>query len=269
MNDRAVDSCFTIFAECYRAIKAGERIVRESTADKEFHFQNWFEARLQTMGLGYERRGRNTYPDFVLIDRPAGYEIKGLAYPGREANYDANSQLPTGKHSGREIYYVFGRYPDTKEPRYEVIDLIICHGSFLNADDEYVHKNRHVKGFGSYGDIMIRDRKMYVVPTPMALTNGTQGYVTLITPASVAPPDNVVSVGELVRREADRLVVGYEFNLQTNVITPKYAPNPNTRREHRFVAYRMETDNERQVTLQDVAAVVAEQEELLADDNEG
>jgi hypothetical protein len=267
MNDLGAGSCFDIFAECYRAIKTGERITRESAADKEFHFQNWFEARLQAMGLGYERRGRNTYPDFVLIDRPAGYEIKGLAYPGREANYDANSQLPTGRHSGREIYYVFGRYPVTKQPEYEVIDLIICHGSFLNADDDYVHRNRHVKGFGSYGDIMIRDRKMYVVPTPMGLTNGTQGYTTLITPASAIPPDFVTPGGELVRAEADRLVIGYEFNLQTNDITPKYAANPNAGREHRFVAYRMTTDNERQVTLQDVAAVVAEQEKLLNEDD--
>ena len=43
-----------------------------------------------------------------------------------------------------------------------MLDLVVCHGDFLNADHDYVHKNKSVKGFGSYGDIMIRDRKMYV-----------------------------------------------------------------------------------------------------------
>jgi hypothetical protein len=38
-----------------------------------------------------------------------------------------------------------------------VLDLVVCHGDFLNADHEYVHKNKNVKGFGIYGDIMIRD----------------------------------------------------------------------------------------------------------------
>ncbi len=40
-----------------------------------------------------------------------GYEVKGLGWPGREANYDCNSQVPRGIHNGRTIYYVFGRYP--------------------------------------------------------------------------------------------------------------------------------------------------------------
>jgi|SRR5829696_8936912 len=31
-------------------------------------------------------------------------------------------------------------------------------------------------GFGSYGDILVRDRKMYVAPTPFALAEGTPAY---------------------------------------------------------------------------------------------
>src|SRR5207253_5153357 len=99
-----------VFCECYRAIRAGVPIVRESSTDKEFHFRNWFEDRLKALTDRYERRGRNSYPDFVLVDEPEGYEIKGLAYPGREASYDANSQVPKGRHNGRDVHYVFGRY---------------------------------------------------------------------------------------------------------------------------------------------------------------
>lgn len=252
-----------MFAECYHAIRSGVPIVRESARDKEFHFQNWFEARLGATGLGYERRGRNAYPDFVLVESPEGYEVKGLAHPGRELNYDSNSQVPRGKHSGREIFYVFGRYPTGDETEFEVIDLILCHGRFLNADEEYIHKNDHVKAFGSYGDIMIRDRKMYVAPTPLALTTGTQGHVTLIIPAEMEPDSRVVPVGELVRVEASQLVVGYNFDLRTNLLRPERVPNPHAGREHRFVAYRMKDDNERTVGLRKQETVIAEQEQEL------
>ena len=72
------------------------------------------------------------------------------------------------------------------EDNYPVYDLILCHGSFLlNADVEYVHENKSVHGFGSYGDIMIRDRKMYVTPTPFALTTHTEGQITLILPEAI------------------------------------------------------------------------------------
>ena len=77
-----------------------------------------------------------------------------------------DSQVPHGEHNGRQVYYMLDRYrakPDGN--RYPVLDLVVCHGSFLNADDTHVHKNRIFRGFGSYGDILVRDRKMYVAPT--------------------------------------------------------------------------------------------------------
>ena len=166
-----------VFRRSEEAIREGVLIVRENRKDKEFHFQNWFGTRLNEIGLPFEVGGRNSYPDFRMVQYTDGYELKGLAYPGRDATFDSNSQVPTGFHNGRHIYYVFGRYP--REPdgdSYPVIDLVICHGDFMNADHDYVYKNRNVKGFGSYGDIMIRDRKMYVVPTPFRLINGSAHY---------------------------------------------------------------------------------------------
>ena len=166
--------CLEIFAECVDAIRANRLITRESRHDKEFHFQNWFKARLGKTKLNFEVGGRNTYPDFRLVASTDGFEVKGLAYPGREANYDCNSQVPSGSHNGRAIFCIFVRYPAEPDgDSYPVLDLVVCHGDFLNADHDYVHKNKSVKGFGSYDDIMIRDRKMYVAPTPFGLTNGT------------------------------------------------------------------------------------------------
>jgi hypothetical protein len=179
------------------------------------------------------------YPDFVLTQFAEGYEVKGLAWPGREATFDSNSQVPAGSHNGRDIYYVFGRYPaDEEGDEYPVVDLVICHGNFLNADRDYVHENKSVRGFGTYGDIMIRDRKMYVVPTPFALTDGTTGQQTLILAAQVPPGPRFEKVGDLVRVEAENLVVAYTFDLRTNKLAPEHVPNPKAGTEHRFCAYR-------------------------------
>lgn len=229
-----------IFKHCVEAIRGGSLIHRVSSTDKEFHFQNWFKARLEDIVQNFEIGGRNSYPDFRMVASTDGYEIKGLAYPGRDASFDSNSQVPTGYHNGRTIYYVFGRYPKNPDgDSYPVLDLVLCHGDFLNADHEYIHENKSVKGFGSYGDILIRDRKMYVVPTPFRLVNGVAHKQTLILPADVTPGNNFFKVGELCRREATELIIGYSFDLQTNYLIPKQIPNPDAGREHIFRAWRL------------------------------
>ncbi|WP_054816617.1 hypothetical protein [Nocardia arizonensis] len=230
-----------VFIACERARKDGDHIWRVSESDKEFHFQNWVEERLVECGLTYELPGRNTYPDFRLAHHPEGYEVKGLAHPGRWADYDSNSQVPAGTHNGRTVFYIFGRYPKANgDVTYPVIDLVICHGSFLSTNDTYVHSNKSFLGFGSYGDIRVRDRKMYVVPTPFALVEGTIGLGTLILPARhrVSSPE-LVAVGGLTRAEVDNVVISYEFNLITNKLVKKYGPNPTAGIRHEFVAYRV------------------------------
>ncbi|HRW04472.1 MAG TPA: hypothetical protein P5121_05235 [Caldilineaceae bacterium] len=243
-------TCYDVFSECVKAISDGELIQAVSRSDKEFHFQNWFQRRLVDLGLDFDEPGRNTYPDFRLVHHPDGYEIKGLAVPGRDKNYDSNSQIPTGLHHGRTIFYAFGRYPKDRTAReYPVIDLVVCHGDFLNIDHEYVHKNKSVKGFGSYGDIMIRDRKMYVVPTPFALTVGTIGNRTLIVPADFPTDERFTKVGDLTRVEAQELVVGYSFDLRSNELTTKRVPNPGAGLAHQFIAYRLKSQAGKAVAM--------------------
>lgn len=244
--------CFEIFKQCVQAIHDGELIHQVSRGDKEFHFQNWCQQRLENTGVHFEGTGRNIYPDFCLVEKPEGYEIKGLAYPGRERDYDANSNVPSGLHNGRHIFYIFGRYPIDKEAsqtEYPVIDLVMCHGDFLNAQHDYVHKNKHINGFGTYGDIMIRDRKMYVVPTPFALTEGTAGLSTLILPDHYTAPNDFFCVGELRRIEDPQLVAGYKFNLRTNEIQAEMITNPNAGKEHKFKAYRCKGQSNRTVSM--------------------
>lgn len=240
----------TIFKTCVKAIQDGVLIEREGRKDKEFHFQNWFESRLETMTINFDSPGRNSYPDFRLVHDAEGFELKGLAYPGREADYDCNSQVPRGEHNGRQVYYVFGRYPTEPDGNsYPVLDLVVCHGSFLNADNTYVHKNKSFRGFGSYGDILVRDRKMYVAPTPFALAKGTAHRRTLIIPEDHAVDNDLVEVGTLVRREVDKIVVAYSFDLRTNAMATNHVPNPNAGREHVFKAYRVAGDPTDAVSL--------------------
>jgi len=251
-------SVFDIFERCYRAQQSGILIESVSARDKEFHFQNWFESHLINLGIPFDPPARNTYPDFRLVQFAEGYEVKGLAYPGRERDYDSNSQVPTGIHNGRQIFYVFGRYPadlsnypaqSNGHRQYPLIDLVICHGDFLNADHTYIHKNKSVKGFGTYGDIMIRDRKMYVAPTPFALTKGTTGLMTLILPEEFDYDKRYKSVGNLMRVEANKLVVGYTFDLRTNILTSERIPNPSSGMEHRFIAYRLKEQTDKIVSM--------------------
>jgi hypothetical protein len=245
-----------VFAQCVKAIRTNILIERVSASDKEFHFQNWFQARLVELGDNFEVGGRNSYPDFRMVTAADGYELKGLAYPGRDASFDSNSQVPAGFHNGRTVYYVFGRYP--KKPdgdAYPVLDLVLCHGDFLNADHEYIHENKSVKGFGSYGDILIRDRKMYVVPTPFRLVEGVAHHQTMILPFDASPGRGLVSVGDLCRREAAELIVGYTFDLKTNELRPAKVANPAAGREHRFRAWRLKGSPTSSVSMRSLEAV--------------
>ena len=149
-----------------------------------------------------------------------------------------------------------------------MLDLVLCHGDFLNANHEYVHKNKNVKGFGSYGDLMIRDRKMYVVPTPFRLLEGVAHHQTLILPADVDSGHDLLEVGQVSRLEAEELIVGYSFDLRTNEIQPEKVPNPGAGLEHLFRAWRLKGSPEAPVTMRVLSAdlAVAEADDETTDD---
>jgi hypothetical protein len=246
---RMATSVLDVFEHCNAAVSQGAPIQRASQKDKEFHFQNWFSDRLNGTRLNFDAPSRNTYPDFRMVASTEGYETKGLEFPGRIADFDCNSQVPAGVHNGRTIFYVFGRYPKSKQNTYPVIDFVICHGNLLNARDDYIHKNKSFRGFGSYGDILVRDRKMYVAPTPFGLLDGLDRQVTLILPADVPADSRFTKVGEFERVETRKIVTSYTFNLKTNDLTTNDEENPHAGKVYRFAAYRMRGAPATQVQL--------------------
>jgi hypothetical protein len=66
-----------------------------------------------------------------------------------------------------------------------------------------------------------------------------------------------VEVGRLARREAEKLTVGYTFNLRTNVLTPELVDNPSAGKEHLFRAYRLKGARGEAVAMRPVVAKVA------------
>src|SRR5258708_13554258 len=119
--------CVDVFAASCAAARDGVLIHRASKQDKEFHFQNWFSERLDGLHCKYDEPARNTYPNFRLVELTECCSVKGLAYPGREANYDSNSQVPTGHHNARPLYSFFGPHPQASaDDDPPVIVLSIC-----------------------------------------------------------------------------------------------------------------------------------------------
>ncbi len=99
-----------------------------------------------------------------------------------------------------------------------------------------------------------RNQRMYVAPTPFALTEGTTGLMTLILPQSMEPDSRFQVVGQLSRVESATLVVGYAFDLRTNELKAERVPNTNAGTEHRFVAYRLSSQSSKAVTMAPRAA---------------
>jgi hypothetical protein len=252
-------TCYDAFEKFVTAVQKAIPIQSVSDNDKEFHFQNWVGRQLAELPYKFVVPGRNSYPDFQLSEPFEGYEVKGLETPGRIGSFDSNSQAPSGEHNGRQIFYVFGLYPKDKTvfPKnaeglrcYPLHSLIVCHGDFLSADHDYEHFNDSVKIFGTYGDVLIRDRKMYVPPTPFALTEGTIGNRTLIVPARLASDDDrFQEISRIARVEATELVTGYSFDLETNTLTTRTKPNPLAGKRHEFVAYRLKGESSEPVRM--------------------
>jgi hypothetical protein len=101
-----------------------------------------------------------------------------------------------------------------------------------------VHRNENVPNFGAYGDIMIRDRKMYVVRTLYAIADGLATRRTLILPSGWDPPHGLKAVGRLERLEADEVAIGYAFDLRASRLQVMSERNPNAGKAHTFTAYR-------------------------------
>lgn len=211
-------------------------------------FQNWFYDTLRHAGIESTPTGSNAWPDFTLDDIEEGYELKGLIVPGRDRDFDANSRLPKGAYDGRTVYYVFGRYAkDAVAESKGLSDLVVCHGDFLSQEGQPVQANTNVKGAGTYGDIMIRVRKMFVPPTPFRSVEGTIGQRTLILPDSmtkeVEDAGRLVQVGTLDRMEATDIIRKVVMDLNRPGLIVEKQQNPTGGTLHKFIAWRTPAAN--------------------------
>lgn len=244
-----IDSrCFDVFAALLHAVDVGIMIHRSDAADKEFPLQNFCKAAFDAdASLMIQQNSRNGFPDFLMEFCPEAYEIKGLEFPGRNATFDANSDMPQAISDGRELFYVFGRYSSKDSSGnalvdFPLYDLVICPGSLFSIVG-CNYENSSLKDYGSYGDMMIRNRQMFVPPTPWKIVEGLEGKMSLIVPEDHALEEGdphyeeFVKISEVNRVETKELVSSYNVDLINNTITENHVPNPTAGKKHKFLIY--------------------------------
>lgn len=133
-------------------------------------FSDWFEDGLENYKI--LKLGDNSHPDLIVDG--VGFELKSLKTNGK---IQFNSTIPCGGfqhgiHSG-ECYYAVARYTTDRNYGY-LKDFTICDGDFFNHDRHlaFSHLNEQEKGFGDYGDGIVRFRKMYSFPSPIRSVPG-------------------------------------------------------------------------------------------------
>lgn len=233
-----------VFESCATAVQS-EIPTHRPRDDKEFHFQRWVALRMGEVNISVPEGGRNTYPDFPVEGYGEAYEVKGITAGSREGDFDCNSALPSGEHNGMEVLYVFGRYENERDggDSPKVLDLVIVHGSLLNAGGDYIADNKSMRVLGSYGDVLLRDRKMYVAYTPYRLLTNILGFTTIVLPKDWPErPSSFQKVGDVKRREADEILVGYEADLRANSLSGRFEPNHSAGKIHEFEAWTFEDD---------------------------
>jgi len=78
-------TCLDVFARCVEAVNGGELIESASARDKEFHFQDWFQKRLESLNLFFDLRSNRLTADKVpnpnagASHRFAAYRLKTQA----------------------------------------------------------------------------------------------------------------------------------------------------------------------------------------------
>jgi hypothetical protein len=223
-----MSSVWEIFRRCEAAV-LGEVRTHRLQNDKEFHFQNWVYERILEAGYSSSTVGRNTYPDFPISESDESYEVKGITAGSRERDFDSNSALPSGQHSGKKVYYIFGRYENPSQ----------------GGGSAFVADNKSMRVLGTFGDILLRDRKMYAPYTPYKLLSGLRGRCTLIARSDAQPPQDLFDeVGRFGRQEAEQILVGYRADLKANTLLGEFEDNPNSGAWHDFVAYRSKEDHD-------------------------
>ncbi|HRH39859.1 MAG TPA: hypothetical protein PK760_16030, partial [Flavobacteriales bacterium] len=131
-----------------------------------------------------------------------------------------------------------------------VHDLVLCSAAFLNAETENTNTNQSFRGAGSYGDILIRDRRMYVCATPYALASGTEGQSTLVLDGDhKLASAHLDRVGSLERLESPEVVTGYAFDLKRNELRSEKDKNPHAGRKHSFSAFKIKGQSEVNVMM--------------------
>jgi hypothetical protein len=87
-----------------------------------------------------------------------------------------------------------------------------------------------------------------------------------VLPSNIELSDDFYKVGELLRVEAEELIVAYKFDLKTNTINVEKIPNPTAGKQHLFYAWRLRGLPSTEVSMR--AVNLADLEELFGEGDE-
>ena len=240
MESGSVHVARRLFRSYASAHAIGVVAVKRSKDDKEYFVQDWVEERAAEARCEVEAQGRNKYPDFWLsLDGTTiGNEVKSLAHHpnGRPArkDLDFNSTAPQSLMQGRDCFltFVLYRHDSLDSPLQGTVTTVcLADIAFLNADKNFVPLNLSVKKFGSYGDGIIRNRRMYRFRHPVTVLDeiglDIRGRPTLILPEgslgqAEALADRLLQIGSVERATAPQRLASYLVNVRTGEIEPRF-----------------------------------------------
>ena len=177
MDTRQLTTALTLFAAVSAAHADRVDASGRSVADKEFPAEDWLAGAAERGGLAVAKQGRHAPVDFIVSDDGASVAVqaKGLTRRGAAAvrtTLDYNSTLPTPQYQGMPELLLYAEMGSGSDGC--VVETTVLADMGLVQQDCGVAESEPVKGAGSYGDMTMRLRLMYVGAQPAALL-GEQG----------------------------------------------------------------------------------------------
>lgn len=173
MQPDAVTASLDLFDALADAHARQNGIDARSSSDKEFAAQDWAVANAARAGLDVTELGRHAPVD-LHVGAPAriGVQVKGLTLArGRVRDtLDYSSTFPSPHHDDIPTVLAYLQLHPRLRPGGTVRTHTVCVADMaLVQGDDITTQNRSVAGAGSYGDVNVRCRLMYIGAQPVAL----------------------------------------------------------------------------------------------------
>lgn len=274
MQPAEVTASVAVFLALARAHSAAVSAGQRSGDDKEFAAEDWVVHAARAAGLEPVPQGRHAPVDFTVetVVGPAGDDLPGGGGGGPTASVpvqlalqakgltstagsrvrsdlDYNGTLPQPRHDGTAVLLVY-----TELDRVDGIrraQSVVVADMALVQQDPHDARSSSVKGYGSFGDVAVRMRLMYVGAQPVALAAqqglDVAGCATLMLShgaltEQAASEHRLVRAGILRRTYSTRRLASVNFPLDGSDPQPVWEAAP-ARPDRLFDVWSVDPDH--------------------------